>query len=75
MDMNSDGIKQTLLLYENIEKLKTINNQCRQKLNGNDLKSVMSEVITFNEKLINVIEVYQKVLFLELNEIFDEGDD
>lgn len=73
--MNSDGIKQTLLLYENIEKLKTINNQCRQKLNGNDLKSVMSEVITFNEKLINVIEVYQKVLFLELNEIFDEGDD
>ena len=73
--MNSDGIKQTLLLYENIEKLKTINNQCRQKLNGNDLKSVMSEVITFNEKIINVIEVYQKVLFLELNEIFDEGDD
>ena len=73
--MNSDGIKQTLLLYENIEKLKTINNQCRQKLNGNDLKSVMSEVITFNEKLINVIEVYQKVLFLELYEIFDEGDD
>ena len=73
--MNSDGIKQTLLLYENIEKLKTINNQCRQKLNGNHLKSLMSEVITFNEKLINVIEVYQKVLFLELNEIFDEGDD
>lgn len=74
MKTNSDNIKQTLLLYENIEQLKIINKQCRQKLNNKDLKILLADILTFNEKLINIIEVYEKILFLELNETFEEGE-
>ena len=70
----SDIIKNTLLLYENIEKLKSINAENIKKVDNNNLKAALNEMIAFNEKLISVIEVYENILFGEMNEYFDKGD-
>lgn len=74
MKKESNIIKNTLLLHENIEELKCINSENRKKVNSNDMKGVMNEIITFNEKLISIIEVYENILFHETNEFFDKGD-
>lgn len=74
MKKESDIIKNTLLLYENIEKLKSINAENIKKVDNNNLKAALNEMIAFNEKLISVIEVYENILFGEMNEYFDKGD-
>lgn len=74
MNKESDVIKKTLLLYENIEQLKRINTVNKQMVNSSDWKASMNEVIAFNEKLISIIEVYENILFGDIKELFDKGD-
>ncbi len=55
------GMRDVLMIYQNIDKLKQFNNRIRNKINSNDLESALCEMVKFNDTLISLVSAYEKI--------------
>ena len=66
MTREMDKIRNTLMLYENIEKLELQNKKCKESIKQHEVEKAIVDIANYNETELKIIQTFE-ILLVNVN--------